>query len=159
VVTRSARLRGDAHLGAYTLEHPIVMVAPVPAGLPAQIVLGTALLQSFVVALDQRSRRVRFTRNDLHVPPSPPFRAIGLSTALGGSGAATVVAVAAGGAAEAAGIREGDEVLEVAGRTPAFLQVPGALQLLLGTGQPLRFKLRRHGRLLVVDVVPKTLVP
>jgi len=50
-------LAGDLTLGAYVIASPPVRLAPRP-----KLILGAGFLRCFSVTLDQRSRRVRFTR-------------------------------------------------------------------------------------------------
>lgn len=147
----SARLKGDARFGGVILQRPIVNVAP----LPLECIIGTEVLANFATTLDQKTMRVRFSGN-LVVPPTPSQYTLGISLTPDSSGAFRVRVVRPGTAADAAGIRVGDEVTEVDGK-PAALETagPSMLRMLAATGRSIRFKVRRDGRTLDIDVKPR----
>jgi len=150
VAVTSARLKGDVRLGGLTLQRPIVNVAP----LPLECIIGTELLSNFSTTLDQRTMRVRFSGNPT-VPPPPSQYTLGLSVFPDSSGAFRVRVLRPGAAADAAGMRIGDEIIEVEGK-PAALETagPSALRRLAAGGRSIRLKVRRDGRLLELDVKP-----
>jgi hypothetical protein len=51
---------GDAKLGRYVFPRPVINIRPLPAGFPAEPIIGTIVLQQFVVTLDQANARIRF---------------------------------------------------------------------------------------------------
>jgi len=151
VTVTSARLKGDARFGGVTLQRPIVNVVPIPL----ECIIGTELLANFSTTLDQRTMRVRFVGNPV-VPPTPSQYTVGVSVTPDSSGAFRVRVVRSGSAADAAGIHVGDEVIEVDGK-PAGLETagPSMLRMLAATGRSIRFKIRRDGRTVDIDVKPR----
>ena len=65
------RLKGDVRIGAYTVQHPIVLVHSTPPNFPQVPILGSELLKHFTLTLDQKHARVRFHRATPVVPPPP----------------------------------------------------------------------------------------
>jgi hypothetical protein len=55
----AGRLAGDATLGRYTFPRPMITVRELPPGFPTGPLIGAAVLQNFVVSLDQRTARLR----------------------------------------------------------------------------------------------------
>ena len=63
---QEARIKGDLRFGAFTVRDPIVSFHPRPRAL-----LGSALLEHFVLTLDQKGAKVRFGRDSFE-PISAP---------------------------------------------------------------------------------------
>ena len=62
---KAGRLAGDVRIGAYTFPRPMLSVRPLPplfVGPAAGPLVGDAVLQHFVVSLDQRRGRLRLAR-------------------------------------------------------------------------------------------------
>lgn len=157
VPLQRARLAGDAKLGSYIIREPLVDLFPFPASLPKRsFILGLEILRNFVVSLDQRSGRIRFTRADSIVPAPPPAVSAGLSTLPLPDGTRRVVFVGAGQAAEAAGIRVGDIVLFVDDQ-PVSTFDDDRWRQVLTRREPIRFRLRRGMREVEASVTPSLL--
>ena len=150
----AARLEGDLHLGAYTVQRPILDIVSPPPGLPRQALLGIQFLRRFSISVDQRNSRVRFNAASMIVPPPPPLRTIGLALAPSPSGGVTVVDAIAGGAAAGAGLRPGDEVVEIGGRPARDFLDPDTLVALVQAGGSIRFAVMRESKRITIDVVP-----
>jgi len=56
-----ARLGADLRIGEFTIREPFVHVRPLAPGLPTEPIVGTMLLQHFVVSIDENHGRVRFS--------------------------------------------------------------------------------------------------
>jgi hypothetical protein len=59
---RGGRLAGDVTIGGYTFPRPFVSVRARPPLFPQNPIVGTQVLQHFVVTLDQRNARLRLAR-------------------------------------------------------------------------------------------------
>jgi predicted aspartyl protease len=104
--SRVARLTDDLRLGRHVIRRPVVSV-----GVGDEPTIGSAYLRHFAVTLDQKNRRVRFSRlkvGAIEVPPvyRPSFEV---------DATGVVRAVLPGGAAEGVGLRVGDRVTAVDG--------------------------------------------
>jgi hypothetical protein len=79
VEVKGGRLAMDIRLGAYSFKQPFLEVRPLPAPLPQEPLVGTRVLQLFIISIDQRSRAVRFARADTSpiVLPGPQVSAGG----------------------------------------------------------------------------------
>lgn len=114
-----ARLGTSFSFGHYTVETPIVSLKGERGGpvLGTGMVLGTLLLEHFVVTFDARNSRVRFARES-NAPITPPgVRLLGLGLRQKG-GAMEVWSVFPESHAASLGITEGSLVHEING-TPA----------------------------------------
>ena len=56
---KAGKLNGDVILGAYTIAHPTLTVHALPPGFPTEPLIGSGVLQNFIVSLDQRGERMR----------------------------------------------------------------------------------------------------
>ena len=157
VPLQRARLAGDATLGAYTMQEPLVDLFPFPTQLPKDsYILGLEILRNFSVSLDQRSGRIRFARENLIVPPPPPAVSAGFATTLLPDGTRRVVFVATGQAADAAGMRTGD-IVQRMNDVPMYAVDDDAWRRAMTGRDPVRFQLRRLKSELEVTVVPSLL--
>ena len=157
VPLQRARLAGDATLGAYTMQEPLVDLFPFPPQLPKDsYILGLEILRHFSVSLDQRSGRIRFLRADLIVPPPPPAVSAGFATTLLPDGTRRVVFVATGQAADVAGMRAGD-IVQRMNDVPMYEVDDDAWRRAMTGRDPVRFQLRRLKSELEVTVVPSPL--
>jgi hypothetical protein len=152
----AARLDGDVRFGGVTIQRPIVTFIPLPTEIAC--VIGVDALRHFAVAVDQRSMRVRFAAADPSVPPPPSQYTLGLGI-VAQPGGIRILAVPAGSPAEAAGVRPGDELVELNGQ-PATLTTasPAAVRALANRGKEIRLKVRRGGELLGLRVMPRMVV-
>lgn len=117
-----ARVETSITFGHYTVEKPLVSFAEAGGGpvLGTGMVLGTLLLEHFVVTFDARNNRVRFARES-NAPIAPPsMRLLGLSLKRKGQ-AMEVWAVYPESHAAALGITEGSLVHELNGKPASTL--------------------------------------
>ena len=68
---KTGRLAGDVRMGTFTVQRPIVLVHATPADFPQVPILGSQLLNEFKFTLDQKHARIRFSRSNPIVPPTP----------------------------------------------------------------------------------------
>jgi hypothetical protein len=59
---RAGPLAGDIQIGGYTFTKPVVAVRALPPGFPTGMIVGTHVLDNFVVSLDQVHGRLRLSR-------------------------------------------------------------------------------------------------
>lgn len=106
-----ARLSDELTLAGTKLRRMIVHVDD--KSVRNEIVLGNGLLSSFVVTIDQQNHRIRF-----HLPGPAAFDRKLFATGFQASRrTGEVVHVRAGGPAGAAGMKKGDHILQIAGRS------------------------------------------
>ena len=157
VPLQRARLAGDAKLGGYTMQEPLIDLFPFPAQLPKDsYILGLEILRNFVMSLDQRSGRIRFTRADAIIPPPPPAMSAGFATTQLPDRTRRVVFVGIGQAADAAGMKLGDLVIAMNGVAMADVDDEAWRRAMSGR-DPVRFRLLRLKQELDVTVVPSPL--
>lgn len=139
-----SRLKGAITLGAWSWESPQVTFAP---GIQ-WVHLGTDVLERFSMTWDQRNQRVRFhdptgTATDRSHTRRPKRYGVRFDPNQIGDGALIVEDVVAGMAAAAAGLRAGDRIVALDGRS-----VSGLSQLDLATlfrRSPLKVTVERDG--------------
>jgi S1-C subfamily serine protease len=120
--------------------------------------VGSHVLGSFVVTLDQRSRVVRVARESRAPGPAPPaLRLLGFRVAMP-AGRMQVTDVFAGSAGERAGVRVGDEVVSVDGRAAAGMS-RDEWNALSASTTPLHLVFRRDGAERTVAITPEVIVP
>lgn len=148
---RAGRLDGTLSFGAFSLQRPIVDEAV------GRNLLGVRVLRHFVVTLDSRGGRARFTPAATagRELVAPPLRGSGMvlrphATHL------EVVHVIAGSAAAVAGVRSGDRIVTIDGRPATSRGCPDP-------DQPAATQLRvlgieRSGEQMEVSVEPGVLV-
>jgi membrane-associated protease RseP (regulator of RpoE activity) len=117
-----ARLRGDARIGQYTFPQPIVSIVEFRQQASVHGIVGVHALANFAIALDQRTRRVRFTRTEPRLSRAPSLRGTGIAVVYS-DGPMEVRMVMENSVAERAGVRGGDIILEVNGK-PAMGYTP-----------------------------------
>ncbi len=118
VPLQRARLSEDAIIGDARMRQPLVDLLPLVAPLPPDaFILGLQVLSQFAVTLDQRVGRIRFARANRIVPAPPPVYATGLSAIVRPDGLRFVLAVADNSAAAEAGIKPGEVILRLDGRS------------------------------------------
>jgi Aspartyl protease len=61
VAVKGGRLAGEMVIGGYRFPHPFVSVRALPPPFPQQPIIGSKVLQHFVISLDQRHERLRLT--------------------------------------------------------------------------------------------------
>jgi len=115
---RAARLAGDVRLGALTFSRPLVGIRQLPPHFPGEPVLGIEALEQTALTLDQKSAVVRFVRAAGPVVPAPPpIRSPGFRMRKEPGGPPRIAELQPGSPA-AEQLKEGDLVLEIAGRPP-----------------------------------------
>ncbi len=76
VEVKGGSLAGEMRIGGYTFPHPFVSVRALPPPFPQQPIIGSKVLQHFVVSLDQRHERLRLVHAgaviQLAEPAAPP---------------------------------------------------------------------------------------
>jgi hypothetical protein len=55
-------MKGAARIGAYTFPDPVLSVRDLPPGFPEGPLVGSRVLQNFVMSLDQRKARIHLAR-------------------------------------------------------------------------------------------------
>ncbi len=131
-----ARLRGDVHIGDITLPQPKIRFI----GLPVAN-LGSDLLRAMVVTIDRKNERVRLVATGKLEPTDKPRFGV-LSHGMK-DGTFPVDDVAAGSAAEAAGLKAGDRIVRLNDRAVAEMSPFQLSQALLE--RPLVIALTRDG--------------
>ena len=154
--TRVARLNGRMKFGAYTVEQPHGVVS---SDADRHSVIGSRILESFAITLDQQNSRVRFTRKGTSPIVPPPFRVVGFNLQQEEEGFA-VWGLMAGSPAERAGIKNGDIVVTINDKPVAEVYgLPAWDQLLKNDTIDIRYKAAgesspRHVKLEVWELVP-----
>jgi hypothetical protein len=59
---REGKLKGAARIGAYTFADPVLSMRELPPGFPEGPLVGSRVLENFVMSLDQRKARIRLAR-------------------------------------------------------------------------------------------------
>ena len=113
---------------------------------------------NFAVTLDQRNGRVRFVRADRTIPPAPSVYSIGARTNFATAGPVTVQIFSESGAAYRAGVRTGDELVSINGNPAAEYSWPETVGIVVQTGAPMKFELRREGKSFTAVVTPEIVV-
>lgn len=131
---RAGTLDGDVRVGKYSFPRPTLSVHALPPGFPTLGLFGSAVMQHFVVTLDQRNARIRLTRDGPDViplatsmaAPGPARgggsgtsgtepRRVGIAFGFGG-GRVEVTMVVPGSLGERAGLQAGDVLVEIDGK-------------------------------------------
>lgn len=150
---RGARLAGNAMVGMHTLAQPALVFRDRPGP-----IVGIALLEQFTITVDQKNARIRLQRPsmDAVVVPAQSWetaavtlrsgdRTFGFRMAVRPTAGLRIVQLVPGSAAEKAGIRDGDEVVEFDG-TPAAAMSPDIFRAALSRGGPIKVVVQRDGR-------------
>ncbi len=154
----AGRLRHDVLFGSTRLVRPIASFTRGAPTRPGDFPLvGAAVLRHFEVTFDSSSARIRLVRSGSGPLEFPPLRGIGASFERSPDGLLTTE-VQSGGPCEAAGLRVGDLVLEIAGRSD--IQAPCSPVL---TGDdlhsPISARIRRGSSVSSLTISPDVLVP
>jgi PDZ domain-containing protein len=153
----AARLDGNVTFGAITIQRPIISFIPLPAEIVC--VVGVDLLGRFSVSIDQRSMRIRFASSNPTVGPPPSLYSTGLGLIPEADGM-RVVAVPSGSPAELAGVKPGDQLLQVNGAAASLTTAsPTAIRALAGSGKPILLKFRRGTSVVDAVLTPRLVVP
>jgi hypothetical protein len=147
VIQHAGRLAGRLKVGPATLERPVVRVSD------GTRLLGSTVLEHFVLTFDARNRRVRMVPGSDAPIRFEPVRGIGLAIHPR-EGVAEVIAVFPGSPAEGVGIRVGDRITTINGVPIADR---GCVSFVGETARSIGFD--RDGESLEVDIEPAVLVP
>lgn len=132
-----ARLRGSVRLGGIVIDRPKLRFVDLPVAN-----IGFDLLRSLVVTIDRKHARVRLASTGAPIEPSDRPR-LGIMIEGSKDGRLPIESVAPGSPAEAAGLRAGDQIARLNGRTVAELsryEISVALQT-----RPLAITVLRDG--------------
>jgi predicted aspartyl protease len=146
-----ASLKGAARIGDIVIDKPKVRFVNLP-----QANIGFDLLRSLVVTVDRKNERVRLVASGRPIEPSERPR-LGILLPGPKDGRLPISQVAAGSPAEAAGLRAGDEIVRLNGRTAVDL-TPFELSQVLQS-RPLAITLLRGGASVDVTVGAKMATP
>jgi len=153
----AARLAGAIRVGRVIMERPIVSIVALPR--LTGCLMGFEALKHFAVSIDQRSMRLRLA-GPTRIAPSPSIYSVGMSVAADETGAVRVTSAGADNPAAAAGVKVGDEILELDGK-PASAEwtTTQVIRELAQRGRRFHMKLRRDGRVVSVEIAPWPKVP
>ncbi len=146
-----SKLNGTITLGAYSWESPQVMFVPTIQW----VHFGTEALKRFTITWDQQNRRVRFVDPtgatvDRSQAQRPKRYGIQFNPNQIGSGELVVDGVIEGMAAQTSGLRAGDQILTINGKS-----VSGASQLELATifkSSPLNMTVKRDDKIVNITM-------
>lgn len=139
-----ARLKGPVRIGALVIENPRVRFVDLPVAN-----LGFDLLRSLVVTVDSKNARVRLVASGKPLTPSERPR-LGIMTPGPKDGRLPIDRVVAGSPAETAGVRAGDQIVRLNGRTAAKMSAFELSQAF--QARPLAITLMRGGETVEVTV-------
>lgn len=152
------RLSGDLRLGKFVFQKPLIRVRPDPEdSIPPSGLLGASAMKHFVVTMDQKNMRIRFSRQEAPViAPPPSYRGIDFNIFAGRDGIPTVVDLDPDSEAAKAGLREGDVVVSFAGRPG--IEAAGNVRRIVQTTEPIEVEVMRGKEPLKVTVHSHVLV-
>jgi predicted aspartyl protease len=139
-----ARLKGSVRIGGIVIDQPKLRFVDLPVAN-----IGFDLLRSLVVTIDRKHARVRLATTGAPLEPSDRPR-FGIMIQGSKDGRLPIDSVAPGSPAEAAGLRAGDQIARLNGRTVAEMsryEISLALQ-----ARPLAISLVRDGEAIDVTV-------
>jgi len=139
-----ASLTGSVHLGEIVIEHPKVRFVDLP-----QANLGFDLLRSLIVTVDRKNARVRLVATGRPLTPTERPR-LGVMIRGPKDGKLPIDKVVPGSPAEAAGVRDGDEIVRLNGRAVAEMSGSEVGQAMMA--RPLSISLLRDGAAVDVTV-------
>ncbi len=145
---KEAPLDGDVHIGTHVMEDPTVAIF----GMFPRANLGGQWLRNFTITFDQRNGRVRFIRDEARPLEMKPRYRVGVMMLPGPEGL-VVEGVIPGGAAEKAGLKEGDRITRINGEAAGDL---GAARLreTFSSPKPIRLTVEREGEKVEVVLTP-----
>lgn len=153
ITSRSAvkqgRLSDVLRLGKHAFAQPQVSVMDFVPGAN----LGSEWLQHFAVTVDLRNARLRLARAGEEPIAAAPRYVVGVLLRRENE-SLVVDQVVPGGAAEEAGIRTGDVVLEIGGASTAELDGAG-VKAALARPQPVTLKIERDGKPQEITLTPR----
>ena len=143
---RVARMGSAFRFGQYTVEHPIVVVSDenTCATLGTGMVLGSRLLEHFVVTFDAQNSVVRLARSSSAPITPPAMRELGVSLRKRGQ-QMEVWDVHPASQAKLLGIAEGDVIHEINGQPAGLLYGTSKWHHLLQSADKLKLRYSPHG--------------
>lgn len=142
----TATLDGTLQVGEWTIAQPALEFSD----RFTHANVGSRLLREFVVTVDQRNRRIRLSRSRTGPIDLPAPRRAGVAGPTTPEGLLVDVVVP-GGAAERAGVRKGDLIVEIAGRQ--LVTIPATeVGAALTTADVVSIVVRRDGQKLALTL-------
>jgi hypothetical protein len=156
VARRAARVSCKVMLGRYEFERPLLAADIIPEQFPADGIIGMHSLSAFSVALDQRTRRIRFTR--FHPVIAAPGSLYGHGVVIAyGLEHLEVSSVLPDSPEADAALRSGDRIVEINGRSTAGF-APSDWEPLSESPAPLVLLIERGGKSTSVTLPARVLV-
>jgi C-terminal processing protease CtpA/Prc len=143
-------------LGRYEFERPLLAADIIPEQFPADGIIGMHSLSAFSVALDQRTRRIRFTRSQPVIAAPGSLHGHGVAIAYGLEHLEVASVLPDSPEAEAA-LRNGDRIVEINGRSTAGF-APSDWEPLSESAAPLVLLIERGGKSMTVTLPARLLV-
>jgi hypothetical protein len=156
VARRTARVSCKVTLGRYEFERPLLATDILPEQFPADGIIGMHSLSAFSVALDQRTRRIRFTRAHPVIAAPGPLHGHGIVVGYGLEQLA-IATVLPDSPAAAAALKSGDRIVEINGRSTVGF-APSDWEPLSESPAPLVLLIQRGDRSLTVTVPAQMLI-
>lgn len=156
VPRRAARVSCKVMLGRYEFVRPLLAADIIPEQMPADGIIGMHALSAFSVALDQRTRRIRFTRAQPIIAAPGPLHGHGVVIGYGVD-RLEVASILPNSPAAEAFLKTGDTIVEVNGRrTIGF--APSDWEPLSESPAPLLLLIQRDGRSFTVSLPAQLLI-
>jgi hypothetical protein len=156
VARRTARVSCKVTLGRYEFERPLLAADIIPEQFPADGIIGMHTLSAFSVALDQRTRRIRFTRSHPVIAAPGPLHGHGIVIGYGLEHLEVAYVLLNSPAAEA-GLASGDRIVEIDGRSTVGF-APSDWEPLSESPAPLVLLIQRGGKSATVTVPAQVLI-
>jgi hypothetical protein len=156
VARRTARVTCKVTLGHYEFERPLLAADIIPEQFPADGIMGMHALSTFSVALDQRTRRIRFTRSQPVIAAPGPLHGHGIVIGYGLEYLEVAHVLPNSPAFEAA-LQSGDAIIEVNGRSTVGF-APSDWDPLSESPAPLVLLIQRGGKSVTVTVPAQLLI-
>jgi membrane-associated protease RseP (regulator of RpoE activity) len=153
--SRIGRMNGDMSIGQYTIRRPIVAIAYDDD----REFLGADVLRHFIVTIDQKNNRIRFTSPMSGAAATqpivvPPVRRFGFTF----TDPIGTVQVIPGSEAASAGLRDGDRVLTIEGM-PLSRMTYLHQEAMETSDKPLILRIERGDQMMILRVPLTTVVP
>ena len=159
------RIRIDgASLGPVALKSPVASITETGGGVlgdnaPFDVLVGGETLRRFTVTFDYPGKKIYFQPNSIYSSPFVGDRTGLFLKAEGKDYREFVVfATAAGGPGAEAGIREGDQILEVNGKPAVSFTLESLRRFLRESTMTLNLKVKRGSEVVNVSFVPREIV-